>query len=450
MTRPRLVIHGHFYQPSRLDPATGVVPPDPTAAPDRDWNTRIAADCYRPNALAGNYARMSWDLGPTLAGWLADADPVAYRGFVDGDRGVNGMAQAFHHTILPLATSADRRTEIRWGLRDFAWRFGRPATGMWLPETAADLETLGLLADEGVRHTILAPWQLAGGPDTRRPYRIGLSGGRSIVVGAYDAGLSTSVSFEPDATTDADRFARERIHPRLADGWADDAPALAVIASDGELYGHHQPLRELFLARLIGEADLGYDVVTLEDALASDGRALETAELVERTSWSCHHGIARWSGACDCVTDGSWKADLRASLDRLAADIDTETERLARDLPGTPDAWAARDAYVDVVIGATTADAFAAAWLGARAAPSERADFLTMLAAQRWRLAMYASCGWFWEAPERIETVGVIGLPRHAAALVDGLLGTSLRRRLDTDLRHLAENPSARGLRATG
>ncbi len=133
VSRPRLVVHGHFYQPSRLDPATGTVPPDPTAAPARDWNTRIAADCYRPNAELGNYGRISWDLGPTLAGWLEDGDPVAYRGFVDGDGGHHGMAQPFHHTILPLATLADRRTEIRWGLRDFEWRFGRRPTGVWLP-----------------------------------------------------------------------------------------------------------------------------------------------------------------------------------------------------------------------------------------------------------------------------------------------------------------------------
>src|SRR5207344_2103138 len=116
MSRPRLVVHGHFYQPSRIDPATGLVPVDPTAAPARDWNTRIAADCYRPNAELGNYGRISWDLGPTLARWLVNGDPVAYRGFVEGDGGRHGMAQPFHHTILPLSTLTDRRTEIRWGL----------------------------------------------------------------------------------------------------------------------------------------------------------------------------------------------------------------------------------------------------------------------------------------------------------------------------------------------
>lgn len=205
MSRPALVVHGHFYQPPRLDPFTGTMPRDPTAAPAHDWNERISADCYRPNAEHGNLAAISWDVGPTLAGWLAETDRVAYRGFVDGDGGRNGMAQPFHHTIMPLASAADRRTEVRWGLRDFELRFGRRPTGMWLPETAVDRATLRLLVDEGIAYTILAPWQVEGGPelDTRTPVRLDLGDGRSIIAVLYDGLLSAAVSFEPGATTDA-------------------------------------------------------------------------------------------------------------------------------------------------------------------------------------------------------------------------------------------------------
>lgn len=180
MSRGRLVVHGHFYQPSRTDPFSGLVPADPSAAPAHDWTARVSAECYRPNAELGNLGRISWDLGPTLAGWLQDGDPVAYRGFITGDGGVNGLAQPFHHTILPLASAADRRVEIGWGLRDFEVRFGRPARGMWLPEAAVDLPTLRLLAEAGILYTILAPWQ-AGEPhvETRRPYRVELGAERA-------------------------------------------------------------------------------------------------------------------------------------------------------------------------------------------------------------------------------------------------------------------------------
>jgi alpha-amylase/alpha-mannosidase (GH57 family) len=343
VTRPRFVVHGHFYQPPRLDPVTGVIPVDPTAAPAHDWNERISADCYRPNAVAGNLAAMSWDLGPTLAGWLESGDRVAYEGFVAGEAGANGMAQPFHHPILPLASALDRRTEIRWGLRDFELRFGRRPAGMWLPETAVDLATLRAMADEGISYTILAPWQVEGIVDTRRPHRIDLRDGRSMVVVLYDGLLSAAVSFEPEATIDADAFVRDRLVSRF-DGEDD---TLVVIATDGELYGHHQPHRERFLARLVGRtapADRPFEVVPLERAVGEAAAGpLPEARLHERTSWSCHHGVERWISDCPCVADGSWKAPLRTALERLAGGIDSATDDIARGLPGGPDPWAARD-----------------------------------------------------------------------------------------------------------
>ena len=307
MSRGRLVVHGHFYQPLRVDPFSGTVPVDPSAAPFENWNARVAAECYRPNAERRNYSQMSWDLGPTLAEWLETDDPKAYRGFIDGDRPAdrdpsipvsrgNGMAQSYHHAIAALASAADRRTEIRWGLRDFLLRFGRDAEGLWFPETAVDIASLRIAAEEGIRYTVLAPWQAAtANLDTRRPYRVELGGGRSIVVVFYDAGLSSAVSFEPEATADADRFARERIAPRLGGSFeSSGGTPLVVIATDGELYGHHQAFRELFLQRLIrpgaDQPDHGFDVVDLASAArAGPGGAVahgphQRADVVELPS----------------------------------------------------------------------------------------------------------------------------------------------------------------------
>ena len=42
--------------------------------------------------------------------------------------------------------------------------------------------------------------------DTRRPVRLDLGDGRSMIAILYDGLLSAAVSFEPDATSDADRF----------------------------------------------------------------------------------------------------------------------------------------------------------------------------------------------------------------------------------------------------
>jgi Domain of unknown function (DUF3536)/Glycosyl hydrolase family 57 len=457
VTRGRLAVHAHFYQPTRLDPWTGEVPPEPSAAPFHDWNQRVDAECYRPNAERGNLARISWDLGPTLATWLVDHDATTHERFVADSRGA--IAQAFHHSILPLASAADRRTEIAWGIRDFELRFGRRPTGLWLPETAVDLPTLREAVGQGIEYTILAPWQAAGGSfgaptsaasavDTRRPYRVELGNDQRITVAFYDAGLSAAVSFEPEATADADRFARERVAPRLRGGpEAVDSP-LALIATDGELYGHHQQFRDLFLQRLVAPSpavdDRGYDVVLLCEAIAEPpDRPHPAVRIVERTSWSCHHGVARWSAECPDAADGRWKAPLRAAFERLAGAIDVVAGESIAGIPGDVSLETARDAYVDVVVGASTSEAFAAErW---PAAPDDdRRRALDLLEAQRWRLAMFASDGWYWDDPIRPETRQVIRAAARAARLVDTTAGTRLEARLVADLA-LLSSPS-RGL----
>ncbi len=460
--RGRLAVHGHFYQPLREDPFSGRVPSDRSARPFRDWNRRIDAECYRPNAERGTYGHMSWDLGPTLARWLAAEAPGTLAGFRRGDvwaaaaapggvrdagppvgatDGGNGMACGYHHAILPLASAEDRRTEIRWGLRDFELRFGRAAEGFWLPETAVDRATLRILAEEGVRYTILAPWQAgSAGLDTRRPYRVELGDGHGILAVFYDAALSSAVSFEPGATTNADRFARERVAPRLAAVPPSGAePPLVVIATDGELYGHHQKFRDLFLQRLVAapasDADRGFDVVQLASVLRdTPPQTVPATTIADRTSWSCHHGVARWAGECPDAPDGRWKGPLRAALERLAAGIDAATDACLARLPGAPDRVRARDAWVGVVIGAEQSSAFAARHLAPGAAAQDVQALLALLAGQQWRLAMFASDGWYWDDPIRPETRHVLRCAARAARLVDGVTGSRLERRLVADL----------------
>jgi len=453
MTRGRLAIHAHFYQPERRDPFGGPTPPDRTAAPFASWNARITAECYRPNAERGNLDRISFNVGPTLTSFLASDAPEVLARTAVAARNQNALAQSFHHAILPLASLRDRRTEVRWGARDYRVRFGQPPSGFWLPETGVDEATLRTLAEEGIRWTVLAPWQAATpGIETRRPHRVSLGGGRSLVVAFYDDAISGAVSFQPEVTADADRFAREWVLPRTSSplhrdsssSWQAGSP-LVLVASDGELYGHHQHFRDLFLQRLVDPAvDRGFDVVPLGQALAVEDReTLPVVRVADRTSWSCHHGVLRWSGECACARDGRWKQPLRAALERLAGGIDTMTESRAAALPGAPgldrrpepvDPWAARDAYVDVVLGLETPQAFSAHLLGTAAPVPARRELETLMEAQRWRLAMFASDGWFWEDPARPETRHVLRCAARAARLVDGVAGTRLELRLVEDL----------------
>jgi alpha-amylase/alpha-mannosidase (GH57 family) len=244
-----LCLHGHFYQPPREDPFTGQIPIESAATPYTNFNEKITAECYRPNAEAGNFDTINFDLGPTLASWLEKAHPNVYQRIIDADRkhmalyGVgNAMAQAYNHTILPLARSRDKLTQILWGLSDFRHRYGRDATGMWLAETAVDIESLDLLAQNGITYTVLAPWQAATPIDPTEPYLVLLPGGRSITVFFFNAPLSGGVSFDWNMTDNADLFAGSYLPDNLVQSKRDAGEAeLLLIATDGELYGHHRP-----------------------------------------------------------------------------------------------------------------------------------------------------------------------------------------------------------------
>ena len=431
-TRPTLAVHGHFYQPAREDPFTGEVAHDPSAAPAHDWNDRIVLEAYAPNAELGNFGRIGWDLGPTLARWLREHRRTLHDTIMAQATPGSVMAQGYHHAILPLASARDRRTEIRWAIRDVELRTGYRPAGLWLPEAAVDWLTLRIAAEEGIRWTILAPWQAEDGADTRVAHQVELGDGLRIVAGFYDAGLSATVSFDAASTADADRFAEGPVAYRLADG------GTALISTDGELYGHHQPFRDLFLHRLLtsGASDRGIEVTTPGSWLGSlDPRDLPVAHISERTSWSCHHGVARWSSECGCAAEGRWKAPLRQALDRLAGAIDPLTE--ARLASVGLDAWAARDRYVDVASGYQDPTDWVTDELGRAGRPGDVAAgdlLLTLMQAQASRLAMFASCGWYWEDPRRPETAQVLRFAAHAVRLVDEACGTDLEQTLVEEL----------------
>jgi hypothetical protein len=277
---------------------------------------------------------------------------------------------------------------------------------------------------------------------------VDLGGRRSIVVFFYDAALSASASFESDATMNADAFARDRILPRFSGpGFADGTPVTALIATDGELYGHHQKFRDLFLARLVnpgpGTPDRGFDVTTVGQIVGGTAAsALPAARIAERTSWSCHHGVLRWTAECPDAADGRWKGPLRAAFERLASAIDVVAEGLAGDFMEPGALWRARDEYVDVIYGEENPDEFARRRLPLATA-EQREGFLVLLEAERWRLAMFASDGWFWDDPVRLETKHVMLCAAKAARLVDSAAGTALERRLVDDL-SLLSSPSRR------
>ncbi len=325
----RLCIHGHFYQPPRADPFTGHIPREPDAAPYANWNERITAECYAPNAKAGNFGRISFNLGGTLARWLDGHAHATYERIVAAERdyreahGVgNGLAQPVHHTILPLARRRDKICQVRWGIASFFHRFGHRPEGMWLPEMAVDYETLEVMAAEGIRFTILSDEQVRGDLEAGAgPYRVRLPGGGNIAVFMRDRHLSNALSFGMPDPACVDEWLQDQVAWRCHEG------RLLLIATDGETFGHHHRQGVEVLDRILSagraRSETGpsgrYGLTTLGVRLRQNPPQAEL-EVIENTAWSCAHRLDRWVVGCACTPGDrrwtTWPATWMGSMCR--------------------------------------------------------------------------------------------------------------------------------------
>jgi alpha-amylase/alpha-mannosidase (GH57 family) len=439
-------IHGHFYQPPRENPWLETVETQDSAVPYHDWNERICAECYATNGAArivndknliirivNNYARVSFDFGPTLLSWLKENAGRTYRMILDGERRSrksygghsSAMAQVYNHIILPLASRRDRITQIRWGIADYEHHYGTPPEGMWLAETAADAESLELMAERGIKFTVLAPNQCkrirllkdgagwndtpGAGVDTTHPYLVRFASGASIAVFFYNGSISRAIAFE-GLLNSGENFAA-----RLKAGFKDGSqPQMVHVATDGESYGHHHKHGEMALAyalRLL-EQDKTVKLSNYGSFLAQFPPEYE-AEVVDNTSWSCVHGVERWRSNCGCNGgkpgfNQLWRAPLRQALDELRDAVAPLTEQEGGKL--FKDVWAARDGYIEVVLdrGTESMERFFRAHESHALSEAERVRALELMEMQRHTQLMYTSCGWFFDDISGIETVQVI------------------------------------------
>jgi hypothetical protein len=434
MAQKGFCIHGHFYQPPREDPLTGKIPNEEGAYPYHNWNDRILEQCYRPNAELGNFEHISFNIGPTLFSWLERRDPATYRLILEQERrnvknyGVgNALAQPYNHTILPLATRTDKITQVLWGIGDYEHRFGHRPVGMWLPETAVNTETLEVLAECGIKFTILAPWQAADpNTDISKPYQVILSDRRKIVVFFYNQNISTRISFDPAATVNADIFYKNILAPELSNGSnGATEKRLVLAASDGELYGHHQPFRDKFLARLVS------DSLPMKDAentfpslwLKQHGKFGVTT-IRQNTSWSCHHGILRWSGNCACTGPSNWKEPFREALNLTAELVDKAYLSIVQNRMEDP--WQLRHRYIQVLLGKVEVQQFVRQNMNRDISEDEVRKIALLLRAQYDRQRMFTSCGWFFDDLDRIEPKNNIAYAAQAVWLTQIAAGENL------------------------
>jgi alpha-amylase/alpha-mannosidase (GH57 family) len=460
-----LCVHGHFYQPPRENPSLEAIELQDSAYPYHDWNEKITAECYAPNAisrildeeqrvvkLVNNYAQISFNFGPTVLSWMEVKAPKVYGALLEADRNSrerfsghgSAIAQAYNHMIMPLANSRDRSTQVKWGIADFAYRFGRLPEGLWLPETAVDVETLEVLAANGIKFTILAPrqakrvrkrgarnWHDVSGEkiDPSRAYLVQLPSRRTINLFFYDGPISQGVAFER-LLDDGKRFAG-----RLVSGFSDTRqwPQLVNIATDGESYGHHHRFGEMALSYALHHIETNkLAQLTNYAEFLERHPADHFVEVVDNSSWSCIHGVERWRANCGCNSGGRagwsqmWRGPLRESLDWLRDRLIPLYEEKAGVLLKNP--WQARDEYIRVILDRSpeNVEKFLGEQCTHPLGHDEQVAALKLLEIQRQAMLMYTSCGWFFDEVSGLETVQVIQYAGRAVRLAQDLVGDGL------------------------
>ena len=459
-----ICIHGHFYQPPRENPWLEEVEQQDSAYPYHDWNERITAECYAPNAssrildgegriidIVNNYSNISFNFGPTLLSWIERHNPVVYNLILKADKDSmekfsghgSALAQVYNHMIMPLANSRDKRTQVFWGIRDFMHRFGRKPEGMWLAETAVDLETLDVMAEMGVKFTILAPhqaknirkigtgdFQNVNGQkiDTKQPYLCRLPSGKSIAVFFYDAPISVEVSFKALLNNGGD-FA-ERLLKAFSDS---SAPQIVNIATDGETYGHHHKYGEMALTYALNYIESNnLAEITVYGEYLEKFPPLYEVEIHENTSWSCSHGIERWRNNCGCCAatqngwNQNWRTPLREAMDWLCDKItpiyEKEISAIVHD-PGK-----IRDNYIDLILDRSRekVEAYISHHAVKNISNEEKVKILKLLETQRSAMLMYTSCGWFFDDVSGIEAVQVMFYAASVIQTVKEISGVDL------------------------
>ncbi|HEY8935979.1 MAG TPA: DUF3536 domain-containing protein [Cyclobacteriaceae bacterium] len=470
-----ICIHGHFYQPPRENAWLEVIEVQDSAHPYHDWNERISAECYAPNSasrildshgviknLINNYTKISFNFGPTLLSWMEANDPETYEAILKADlesiKNFSGhgsaIAQVYNHIIMPLANSRDKETQIIWGIRDFEYRFKRKPEGMWLAESAVDLESLELLVKHGIKFTILAPRQAkafrrAGGTwknvseeslDTRISYRCNLPSGENIMLFFYDGNVAQKVAFD-GLLNDGKKFA-----DHLLDCFDDttDEPQLVHIATDGETYGHHHKHGDMALAYCLDyiERHKQSNLTNYAEYISKFNSVYEV-EIHENSSWSCVHGIERWRNDCGCNSGGNsgwnqkWRKPLRETLDwlrdELAKIYEHEVSKVIKD------PWKARDEYIDVILNRTdkTVSKFLLDHCLEEVQPNR---VLRLMEVQRNAMLMYTSCGWFFDEISGIETTQIMQYACRAMQLVSQTSEVNLEAEFLQRLTHAPSN----------
>ncbi|MDZ7795088.1 MAG: DUF3536 domain-containing protein [Spirochaetia bacterium] len=400
--------------------------------------------------------------------------PHVYEAIIEADRlsvtqnngHGNAIAQAYNHTILPLDSAEDARLQIEWGLADFEYHFGRKSEGIWLPETAVNETVADILLDLGVNYVILSPWQAEaiyaeGSEEWQelenepapfwRSYKIERPAG-DLAAFFYNQELAQGISFEHYLRSADALYNRLLTYHNNA-----DPGHLIHVATDGEIYGHHEPFGDMCLAALQQhiEQDSHFEFTNyanyLEQFPPKYKVRLRKGEEKRGSSWSCHHGVSRWYKDCGCSTGGKpswnqkWRTPLRKGFQKLSDQMlevfQNEVPRLTATVPKL-----LLQEYIQVLTQQTTPTEFAQKHLFSEKQSEEHiATLLSLLEGQKYRLYMFTSCGWFFADIAGIEPVQNIRYALKALTLYNSFTSKNLYKILSIDLETALSNHKSEG-----
>ena len=474
-----ICIHGHFYQPPRENPWLEMIETQDSAYPYHDWNERINAECYEPNSvtriqdkegrinqIVSNYEKISFNFGPTLLNWIQEFAPQVYAAVLEADKisiekfsgHGNAIAQAYNHMIMPLANRHDKITQVIWGISDFKNRFDRLPEGMWLPETAVNLDTLRILHDHGITYTILAPRQAKkfrkqghdqwhnvsdGSINTARPYRVKLPSGGEISVFFYDGGLSHNIAFG-ELLNKGENLANSLLG---ASGDKKNTTHLVHVATDGETFGHHHKFGEMALAYCLDHIESNnLAKITNYARYLEEFPPTYEAELFEDSSWSCVHGVERWRDNCGCNSGGNpgwtqaWRRPLRNAMDWLRDSLISIYESESSHFLRNP--WDARNGYIEVIFDRSpeNIENFFSVHASRDLSKEDKVKALKLLEMQRNAMLMYTSCGWFFDEVSGVENIQIMQYASKAIQYASEIQGTSLEQEYIDRLKEAPSN----------
>lgn len=373
-----VVLGEHIYQPPRVGSHARLVGIH-SDEHGTDWNRIIAQECYIPQTKRGTLEIVSFDFYATIRREMLSLAPVEARRLKEAMR-KRGVGDPYLHVLLPDLSLRDKKILISAGYLEFKKETGVKPKWFWAPETALDTETLEVLAEVGYTGVLCAPEQIVGiGVADNQPVKISLAKGRTIFALGFDRPFSSTLAFADKSN--ADSFRNATVLPRLQH-LPESIPLIGW--TDGETFGHHAKLADLFLDFLVRESlpSAGIAVLGVNELHdVWEKRDYKKGKLQERSAWSCPHGnLIRWHGACPCDGGyhGGWKEHFSNALSYLNQQV---------------------DAILDTQLGKKWPEQLAREFPKQFYFKGSRNSNQSLLAAKASALAAMTSCGTFFENP---------------------------------------------------